>query len=301
TRFAEDNDYAYGGALVRNLFGPILLLVALNSSSRARTTFWRVVIVVLLGTLGLACITTLEKAHIALLCLLVIVNRVAWRSRAGLSIKRLAPTLVLILIAVVVLGYYVTYEFDVENALLQTLNRSTVIPLLCVNAFLYVYPDIVDYNYGLGVGLVARVLGVTNYVSPPVLVVELTASPNCCANAFWATEMWSAFGIFGVVGGSMLVGGLMVAIDRLCLSRTRSVTSVALYAFMLTAALRVPQWSIFTALLTGGIGVAPIVVRFLERRGASGERTHAASASAPPAPAQVSAGAPGADWRSRPD
>jgi len=264
TDFAGANPYAYSGTLVNNLFAPILLLTALNVGRATGRLMWRATALCLFILLVFTSTAALNKAPIALVFLLLILNwYFSQEPGKGRRVWILALALVMS-VGLVMGGYYVTYDVARGEALEATFTRLMIIPLVCVQGFLYVYPSIIDFNYGLGVGLVARIAGVTDYVSPPVAVGEIISGRNVCADAIWSTELWAAFGYPGVIIGGFLVGAGLVWADRHCLSKPRGPTSVALYAFMVVTGVRLPEFSIFTALLSGGLGLAIPLVTLLE-------------------------------------
>jgi len=165
-------------------------------------------------------------------------------------------------------GYYLTYDMGADDAVQATVDRVFVVPQQVVDWFLYVYPRMIDFNHGLGIGLVAKIFGTRDYVNPPFAVCGIiTGDPRGSANGVWSTEFWAMFGYPGVIIGSAAVGALMVLLDRWCLERPRTATAAALYAYLIGATLTVPSMSIFTALLSGGLGSAPIFIWFfLEQR-----------------------------------
>jgi hypothetical protein len=269
--FHDENAYFYAGSLVNNIFAPILLLVAYNEYRRLRSGLWFLLACALLGLLLLTSTAGVHKAPVAFACLFLVVNWFFGRPRPNVTNSAkfwLAPGLTLS--GVGALGYYLTYQVDAEGALKQTVDRIVVVPQYCVNSFLHVYPRIVGFNYGLGIGLIARILGVNHYESPPFLVASIiTGEDNVSSNAFWSTEFWASFGYPGVVVGSIFVGALMAWFDRFCLANSRNSISIALYAFMVIAVLRMPNASIFTGLLSGGLAVGCFFAAMLGGRRSS--------------------------------
>jgi hypothetical protein len=265
--FREANPYYYVGSLASQIFDPILMLVALAQARLAKSMWWSLTAVLLFGVNLLAATAELHKAPLAIL---VLYGLLCWMQSGSSRIasSRFFVLSGAVLLAVGSVGYYFTYDIEAGEAWQATIDRIVLVPQMCVNWFLYVYPRLIDFDNGLGVGLVAKIVGVRDYVSPPYAVSQIiTGEPNTSANAMWSTEFWASFGYPGVVLGSMLVGALMVLLDWWCLERRRTATAVALYSFLIVTAIKVPSGSIFTALLSGGIGLGPLFVFLvLERR-----------------------------------
>lgn len=267
--FKQANPYWYWGMLVNSVFGPILLVVAMVEARAVRSVTWGATAAVLFIVLVLTSTANLHKAPLALLVLTVSLG--AMLSRAELDHKRMRRFWVWIVAVVGVVGgvgYYLTYSLEADQAWQATLDRIFVVPQICLDEFLFVYPKIVDFNYGRGIGLVAKMLGDSGYVAPAFMVAQIiTGDARTSSNAFWSSELWAAFGFVGVIAGSMFVGALMVWLDNYCLRKRRTPTSIATYAFLTVACLRMPSISLFTALLSGGIALGPIFTAvFLERR-----------------------------------
>src|ERR1019366_9712971 len=112
------------------------------------------------------------------------------------------------------LGYYITYELRASEAAVWTVNRLVLAPQVGVDSFLFVYPYILPFNHGLGIGLVGRVFGWQYFRNPPAEVAFImTGNLHTTFNAFWSTEMWASFGYAGVVIGSFVVGAVLCGLD----------------------------------------------------------------------------------------
>lgn len=263
--FYDQNPYQYAGSIVNNSIGPILLLTALNTHAISRRPMWRLVSLGLFATLFLTATAALHKAPVVVLILHVLVNRFIRTGEARRLVRFAVPALA-ILVPLIVVGFVVTYGQGTSAALESTGMRIFVAPIVGVHAFLFVYPDVLPFNNGLGIGLLAKIYGVQYYVNPPVVVGQIVAGPNVVLDCIWSSEMWAAWGDIGVLLGSVAVGALIVSLEWWCLRQARSTTSIATYAFLIVVGIAVPELSIFTVLLSGGLVIGPTVARFLEGR-----------------------------------
>lgn len=266
--FATENPYAYGGAMVNQLFGPVLMSIAFNMWRIERKAVWGVVALALFGMLVMTSTASLHKAPLIILIFHVFANFFFLRTRSPRIPVRAVLGTTGIVAAVGTAGYALTYGQSALDALGSTVSRVFIAPIVAIHAYLHVYPGLIDFNYGLGIGLIAKIADVKDYLNPPVLVGRLTAGPNVCFNGLWSTEMWAAFGWPGVIVGSMCVGALLVVLDRWAMARRRTATSVALFSWLVIASVGLGEGSIFTAMLSGGIGLVVPLSWLLE----AGER-----------------------------
>lgn len=268
--FATDNPYGYVGALINNVVGPLSLLIALNRAKLRRNAANIALAGALMVCLLLSSLASLQKAPIALLLLVVVLN-FYWIQRGESRVRIriwLAAAGVVVLVGLV--GYMVTYHLSVSEAASWTRDRILVIPVAGVDAFLWVYPDKVEFNGGMGIGMLARLAGETDYISPPLLVGAIMAREGTSLNAFWSTELWAAFGYPGVIFGSFIVGAAMITIDRWALSFRRSELAAAQYAVLMVIAIKMLSTSFFTALLSGGLILTPMIAAALIMRYGTG-------------------------------
>jgi len=260
--FYESNPYAWAGAFATGVVGPLVLLTSINLARGTKSAAFRVYLVGLFCLLALAGTSGLHKAPLPLLVLFIAMNwhfsRVSTREQqTGGKIWLIGAV---VMGTIVTGGYLLTYDLDLSEAVLSTVSRIFLSPQACLNRYLFVYPDIVPHANGLGIGLIAKIAGDHNFVSPAVVVgsVVSTSEFRISSNAFWAADLWANFGYLGVAIGSLAVGAIMVFLDWWSLRRPRTAANMAEYAFLVTVGLRVLNASIFTGLLSGGLLFAPV-------------------------------------------
>src|SRR5262249_21254436 len=157
------------------------------------------------------------KAPIVILLFYYLANRYLNKGRQGVS-SRFSAVAATVTIVGVSLGYYATYGYQGAEAIRETLSRIFVAPLVGVQSYLFVFPNVLAFHYGAGIGLIQRLLGVRDLLDPPVAVAAIVSGPDVCFNTMWTADMWAAWGWPGVFVGALIVGALVVWLDRWCLS-----------------------------------------------------------------------------------
>ncbi|MGH7294341.1 MAG: hypothetical protein ACRELB_05385 [Polyangiaceae bacterium] len=262
--FGAANPYAYAGTVINWVIGPMLIMVASNLWRSNRRLAWAAAAAAVFVLLVFTSTASLSKAPIIMVMLYILTNGFLSKWDGGKIKPRAIAIPVAVMLALGTLGYALTYGKSIGDALDDTISRIFVVPLVSVHGFLYVYPNVVPFANGMGIGLVARMFDVPNFVTPDAIVGTLASGPNTCFDSIWTTDLWANFGWAGVFVGGAFVGALLLFLDRWCLMRKRTAVTVALYAFMLVSSTQLTEASIFTMLLSGGLATAPILAWLLE-------------------------------------
>jgi hypothetical protein len=262
----------YPISLFRGVVGPLLLLTTINVVRASERSERAAAIVVLIGVLIAVLLTTaasLQRAPVVFVLLFVLTGWFVSSSRYPARQLRTMAGLAAILLVAGAATYLATYSIDSAGAVRSVLDRIFLAPQQALDAFLHVYPSEIPFSGGAGIGLVARILGLTNYQSPALLAgLVSTGVPRIDLDCYWACDLWANFGYPGVVLGSFVVGGVMVSLDRWCLlGMKRTAAGSALYAFLLVQTLHVAGVSFFTMLLSGGLVLAPALAWALDAMG----------------------------------
>jgi oligosaccharide repeat unit polymerase len=271
-QFGASNPYVYAGFVITQVVGPMLIMVAANLWKSNGRLVWGAAALAMFGLLVFTATASLSKAPIIVVILYILANRFLSKWKGGKIRKTAIIVPVTAMLSLGTLGYALTYGESASDALNDTISRIFIAPLVSVHGYLHVYPNIVPFADGLGIGLIARFLGVQNFVTPDVTVGTIIAGPNTGFNSIWSADLWANFGWAGVILGSTFVGAAMLFLDRWCLVRKRSAIMVALYAFMLVSSTQLSEASIFTMLLSGGLVIAPVLAWLLEM-GDAGRQT----------------------------
>lgn len=257
--FGATNPYSYVGFLAGQVTMPVLLMVAVALWIRTRSWAWALLVFGMTAIIFVAVTMSLSKAPIVVVAIYVMLAVFLGRwDGARLRVREVVlPAVVVLLLGSA--GYAATYGSSASDSLGDTLDRLFVVPLISVHGFLHVYPDLVPFHEGLGIGTVAKLAGVSNYVSPPLIVGTAIAGQGVCADSIWSVDLWANFGWPGVLLGSAGVGGVLVLLENWCLHQARTAVNVAVYAFLMGATARLAEGSIFTMLLSGGLVIVPLL------------------------------------------
>ncbi|MCC6652924.1 MAG: hypothetical protein IT348_17350 [Candidatus Eisenbacteria bacterium] len=259
------NPFSYVGFLAGQVTGPFLLMITIAMWLRTRGLVWAMLALGLVVLIFLAATMSLSKAPIIVVALYVMLAVFVGRWDGGrVRLTHVVAPAGLVL-ALGSLGYVLTYGKSAAHALEDTVDRLVVVPLVSVHGFLHVYPDLVPFQNGLGIGTIAKLADVSGYVSPSLVVGTVIAGQGVCADSIWSVDLWANFGWPGVILGSAGVGGILAFLEYWCLLQSRTVVSVAVYAFLLGATTRLAEGSIFTMLLSGGLVLVPVLGWFLDR------------------------------------
>jgi len=258
----------YPLSIFATVVGPLLLLITINVARTSLGPERKAALLMILAlslALLLTAASTLQRAPVVMLLLFVVASLYVSSRRYPAVDRRIALMAVGAILVVGTAAYLATTSLDVLDSVRFVLDRVFLIPQQALDAFLHVYPYEIPYSGGLGVGLFARLAGVTDYQSPALLVGYMsTGSARVDLDCFWACDLWANFGYFGVAIGSVFVGALVVSLDRWCLHvMKRSAVGSALYAFLLVQSIQMVHVSIFTMLLSGGFVIGPVIAWFL--------------------------------------
>ena len=192
-----------------------------------------------------------------------------WARSRGVSLARVLPFAVALgaLGALVIIGlYFIQYKdnqsVEINNVLEITIFRvSKAIPA-GFKLYCELYPDIFEYTFGRSVGLLQPIIG---YVEQPYTAVPTYfGALNTTFPSGYVSYAYADFGYIGIVFYSFVLVGILTALDRFVSSiKYREVKIIAIVAigFATVSSHTLP---LTTALLTGGLGLTPILVLAIE-------------------------------------
>jgi len=126
--------------------------------------------------------------------------------------------------------------------------------------FLYVYPEYIPHTYGMNVGLLHTFFGSGEFVAAHTRVAQFFGSFDGTHNAVFIADAWVDFAEAGVFATALVVGMVVKSIDLLAAQWGRTPASIALLAYSFYGVITLCSTSAFTALLTGGLVSAPVLV-----------------------------------------
>lgn len=124
----------------------------------------------------------------------------------------------------------------------------------------YVYPRYLPHTWGMNVGLVHSVFGNGDLVPAYVEVANFFGAVGATFDAFFVADAWVDFSYTGVALEAVLVGFVVKMVDMYVTSLGKTPLAVALLASGIYGLFQLQVTSAFTAFLTGGLLLIPLLV-----------------------------------------
>ncbi|HZO22064.1 MAG TPA: hypothetical protein VFB37_06115 [Steroidobacteraceae bacterium] len=124
----------------------------------------------------------------------------------------------------------------------------------------YVYPEHLPHTWGMNIGLVHALLGTGELQSAHTQVANFFGAEGATFDAFFIADAWVDFSYAGVAVMAVLVGLVLKMVDMFVLSRGKTPLSVALLASGMYGLFQLQVTSAFTAFLSGGLVLIPLLV-----------------------------------------
>ena len=261
-----------GGSTIDYLFGigrfvifPLVTLAFIGIAKYERTLRSKLVALIAFTTTSVALISTLHKGDIFPFLAMVIVFLWLYKGEVRYSFKKLAliaSTFILFASGI----YAAYYGISLAGGFCALFSRITIGPNYSVALHLMYFPDKFGFLHGGSIGLFNRILGNKNFLPLGVLVARARGIPNCSFNAAFFTGLWADFGYPGVIIGSFLLGAYLQWLQIWLIRSVKSLSNLALFAYLLIAVYYLANVSIYPSLLTFGLVSGPIFVlsiRFL--------------------------------------
>ena len=123
----------------------------------------------------------------------------------------------------------------------------------------YVYPEYIPHTNGMNIGLIQRIFGEGELVSAHTHVANFFGAFGATFDPFYIGDAWVDFGFSGVFFTSLLVGLLVKTLDIVALQAGKAPLTVALLGSGLYGLFQLQVTSAFTAFLSGGLLLIPLM------------------------------------------
>lgn len=163
-------------------------------------------------------------------------------------------------VGVIIGSSYTFPDADIWELLRYLVYRVFEISNEGIYQTLYVYPYHLPHTHGLNVALISTWFGVREFVPAHVEVAHFFGAEDSTFNAFFIADAWVDFGIVGVAVASFGVGYVVKMYDLYALSFGKGPVTIALLAASFFGAVQLLSTSALTALMTGGLGLLPLIV-----------------------------------------
>ena len=124
----------------------------------------------------------------------------------------------------------------------------------------YVYPRYLPHTWGMNIGLVHSVFGNSDFVPAYVEVANFFGAIGATFDAFFVADAWVDFSYTGVALEAVLVGFVVKMVDIYVTSLGKTPLAVALLGSGIYGLFQLQVTSAFTAFLTGGLLIIPLLV-----------------------------------------
>ena len=128
----------------------------------------------------------------------------------------------------------------------------------------YVYPRYLPHTWGMNIGPIHNLFGGGDLISAHTQVANFFGAEGATFDAFFVADAWVDFSYIGVLIMSLLVGGTMKAIDMYITSLGKTPLAVALIGSGMYGLFQLQVTSAFTAFLSGGLLLIPLLVLVAE-------------------------------------
>jgi hypothetical protein len=125
---------------------------------------------------------------------------------------------------------------------------------------LYVYPHYLPHTWGMNIGLVHSIFENGDMVPAYSRVASLFGAEGATFDAFFIGDAWVDFSYGGVIVISLLVGFLVKLIDVFTINLGKTPLTIALIGSGMYGLFQLLVNSAFTAFLSGGLVIIPLVV-----------------------------------------
>jgi hypothetical protein len=124
----------------------------------------------------------------------------------------------------------------------------------------YVYPQHLPHTWGMNIGLIHNLFGSDQLVSAHTQVANFFGAEGATFDAFFIADAWVDFSYAGVLAMSVLVGYVVKTVDIFVMSRGKTPVAVALLGSGMYGLFQLQVTSAFTAFLSGGLVLIPLLV-----------------------------------------
>jgi hypothetical protein len=128
----------------------------------------------------------------------------------------------------------------------------------------YVYPQHLPHTWGMNIGLVQSIFGHGDVPLAHTQVANFFGAEGATFDAFYIADAWVDFGYAGVVVMSIVVGFVVKSVDIFVLSRGKTPLALALIGSGTYGLFQLQVTSAFTAFLSGGLVLIPLLVMLTE-------------------------------------
>jgi hypothetical protein len=125
---------------------------------------------------------------------------------------------------------------------------------------MYVYPRFLPHTWGMNIGILHALFGSGDLLSAHSRVATFFGADGATFDSFFIGDAWVDFSYGGVILMSIIVGYVVKSIDLFVLSLGKRPLAIALIGSNMYGLFELQVTSAFTAFLTGGLLLIPLLV-----------------------------------------
>lgn len=182
------------------------------------------------------------------------------RRRLEFGVVRAAVFFVVLLAGAAVAAFIAIPDLDSATILEWLGYRFFEVNNEVVYQTMYVYPRFLPHTWGMNIGLLHALFGSGDLLSAHSRVATFFGADGATFDSFFIGDAWVDFSYGGVIIMSIIVGYVVKSIDILVLSLGKRPLAIALLGSNMYGLFELQVTSAFTAFLTGGLLLIPLLV-----------------------------------------
>jgi hypothetical protein len=272
---------------------PLAIILVWNAQGLA--TWKRVAFMVILA---FALLQTGHKMPAVFLLVYMVVSRAMIRRRLVMDRKTIwisVAMFLVVLLGIVPVFYLMQGNDTYGSALFWSVERVFLENARGLQLYFEAYPNIHPFLHGASTGTIAKLMGVTNYVTPSLYIpTEVLGLEDTSFPSLFIAEGWADFGFLGVFLTSLLVGFLLQSYNIWFYSRKQPrLEETALFLSIVFGTYHLQASNLLTSFFSYGMVGNFLIYLLIRRRNARSPHRVISSGPAGPIPASPLASAPG--------
>ncbi|HEY2340827.1 MAG TPA: hypothetical protein VGH75_09880 [Steroidobacteraceae bacterium] len=238
---------------------PFVSFLLLTKAAASRRTYLRAAGLLLCAAVFAGKLGTFHKVP-WLIYVLQLIIVVQLRKRLDIGVGRIVLFVLIVIAGAIGAAMIAIPELDATSIFGWLTYRFFEVNNEVIYQTFYVYPRYLPHTWGMNIGLVHGVFGSGELRSAHTEVASFFGAEGATFDAFFVADAWVDFGYVGVVLTALLVGFVVKTMDIYITSFGKTALAVALLGSGMYGVFQLQVTSAFTAFLTGGLLLIPLLV-----------------------------------------
>lgn len=260
-----NSHFEYVYFLLRGTLYPVLTACAYGCYKVTRQLKWKIMFFLSLGASIFFASLSLAKAPVAMI-FVTLAFFIYFYQRRVISMRKVVVFFCLIFLFPIAIVFQSGKNLGIAEVSVAIGERLLYSPSEVVYYYFEVFPGHVNYLHGRSIGKLAWLFG-EDYFDTPNYVGRYgfpQYQETINANGAFIGDLNADFGLWGVLLGGIIAGGVMQIVHIYFVRRKRTVCALACYAFILYAFWFLNSTSLPTALASNGVLFSIALLWFLE-------------------------------------